>query len=68
MNKGKQKSCTGNNKIYILAKVDAYFGRHVDLISKLGPAVPTFNTTIETFRQTEDIATIVVGRLWDHSP
>lgn len=50
MNEGRQKSCTGNNKIYILAKVDAHIERHVDLISELGLAVPTLNTTVETLR------------------
>jgi hypothetical protein len=32
MNEGRQKSCTGNNKIYILAKAYAPVERHVDLI------------------------------------
>lgn len=68
MNEGRQKPCTGNNKIYILAKVDAHIERHVDLISELGHAVPTLNTTVETLRQTEGVGPIVVGRLWDHSP
>jgi hypothetical protein len=67
-NKGRQKSCTGSNNIYILAKVEAHTERHVDLISEFGLAVPTFNTTVETLWQTEEVASSVVGRLWDHSP
>jgi len=55
MNEGRQKSCTGNNKIHTLAKVDAHTERHVDLISELGLAVPTLNTIVETLRQTEEV-------------
>jgi hypothetical protein len=68
MNEERQKSCTGNNKIYILANVDAHIERHVDLTSELGLAVPTLNNTVETLRRTEEVGSNVVGRLWDHSP
>jgi len=68
MNEGRQKSCTGNNKIYIIAKVDAHIARHVDLTSELWLAVPTLNNTVETLRQTEEVGSGVVGRLQNHSP
>lgn len=66
MNEGRQKSCTGNNKIYILAKVDSHIERHGDLIPELGLAVPTLNIIVETLRQTEEVGSKVAGRLWDH--
>lgn len=51
--KAKRKAFSVNEKIKILAEVDAHVGTRVDLASRLGLPVSTLNTIIKNREEIE---------------